>query len=331
MNPSQTSEEFLLSIIIPCYNEAEVIQQTHHQLTELLHQNQINFELIYVDDGSKDQTVAILEDIYSQSEDNINILCLSRNFGHQIAVTAGLENSQGDAVVIIDADLQDPPELIPEMIRLWQDGYDVVYGLRINRQGETFLKKWTAKYFYRIMNLLSDISIPLDTGDFRLIDRQIVEALKKMPERDRFLRGLVSWTGYNQIALPYERHPRYAGSSKYPLLKMLKFASDGILSFSLAPLRLSIWIGGVSIFISFVGIIYALIVRLFTLAWVPGWTILFIAILFFMGTQSLILGIVGEYIGRIYYEIKQRPLYLLRKKRIKSNDLVKNAHYPRNH
>lgn len=301
-----------ISIIVPCFNESKVIKETHNRLVSILDANSICHEIIYVDDGSKDNTVLVIEDILKTSQ-NIKLICLSRNFGHQAAVTAGLDFCTGDATVIIDADLQDPPELIPEMIQLWQQGYDVIYGLRIDRQGESFFKKFTAKLFYRIINLLSEVKIPLDTGDFRLIDRCVVQALQQMPERDRFLRGLVSWVGFKQVALPYSRQARFAGESKYPFLKMIRFAADGILSFSLVPLRLAIWLGSISVVLALAGIIYAFVIRLMTSDWVPGWTMLFITLLFFTGIQLIILGIIGEYVGRIYFESKRRPLYLTRK------------------
>ncbi len=302
-----------ISIIVPCYNEQEVIQETHNRLVNVLEGLTPQFELIYVDDGSQDQTAENLRQL-QHSDQRVKVVLLSRNFGHQMAVTAGLDNVSGDAVVLIDADLQDPPEVIKDMVNHWYEGYDVAYGVRTDRQGETPFKLWSAKAFYRIMNSLSDVAIPLDTGDFRLMDRRVVEALKMMPERDRFLRGMVSWVGFRQIAVPYQRSPRLAGVSKYPLFKMIRFAADGILSFSLVPLRLAIWAGLLTFALSIIGIIYALFVRLFTSSWVPGWTISFIAILFIGGIQLVFLGVIGEYIGRIYREDKRRPLYLVRER-----------------
>ncbi len=303
----------LLSVIVPCYNEEDVIQTTHIRLIAVLEKITPDFELIYVDDGSQDQTADLLRQLQGKDE-RIRILLLSRNFGHQMATTAGIEYSLGDAVVLIDADLQDPPEVIPEMLNKWQEGYDVAYGVRTERIGESAFKRWTAKIFYRLINTLSDVPIPLDTGDFRLIDRQVVTALLAMPECDRFLRGMVSWVGFRQIAIPYQRDKRLAGVSKYPLLKMIRFAIDGILSFSLIPLRLAIWFGFCAIGLAIIGIIYALILRLFTSFWEPGWTLLFIALLFMGGVQLVFLGVIGEYIGRIYREEKRRPLYLIREK-----------------
>ena len=303
----------LISVVVPCYNEEEVISQTHQRLVNILQKLTLNFEVIYVDDGSRDRTPELLSQLQMDYQ-FVRVLLLSRNFGHQFAVTAGIEHSSGDAVVLIDADLQDPPEVIEEMVNKWHQGYDVAYGVRTSRVGETAFKLWSAKVFYRLMNSLSDINIPLDTGDFRLMDRKVVDALLAMPERDRFLRGMVSWVGFSQVAVPYVRAERFAGSSKYPLWKMLRFAMDGILSFSLVPLQLAIWTGLLTSGLAIVGIIYALIIRLFTQRWVPGWTLLFIALLFIGGIQLIFLGVIGEYIGRIYRENKRRPFYFVRER-----------------
>jgi polyisoprenyl-phosphate glycosyltransferase len=245
------------------------------------------------------------------NDPRIKVVGLARNFGHQIAVTAGIDAASGDAVVIIDADLQDPPEVIPQMIAKWQEGYDVVYGTRTERPGESAFKLATARAFYRVLNGLSEVPIPYDTGDFRLISRNVVEALRAMPERDRFVRGMVSWVGFKQIAVPYKRAERFAGESKYPLRKMLHFAMDGILSFSTKPLQASVAMGMLCATLALLGILYALFFRLFTSAWVAGWTALFIAVLFIGGVQLICVGILGEYVGRIYHEIKNRPLYIV--------------------
>lgn len=304
----------LISVIVPCFNEEQVINETHGRLMAVLEEfDALEYEIVYIDDGSRDETPHLLHDI-QESNDRVRVIRLSRNFGHQIAVTAGLEHSAGEAVVIIDADLQDPPEVIPEMIARWRDGYDVVYGARTDRSGETPFKLWTAKLFYRLINRLSEIDIPLDTGDFRLIDRKVVDALLAMPERDRFLRGMVTWVGFRQVAVLYRRAPRHAGVTKYPLLKMVRFATDAVLSFSLTPLRLAMWMGFVALAISFCGIIYAVLLRLYTTDWVRGWASTFTAILFLGGVQLISLGIIGEYIGRIYAEVKQRPLYLVQER-----------------
>ncbi|HEV7476008.1 MAG TPA: glycosyltransferase family 2 protein [Pyrinomonadaceae bacterium] len=301
----------LISVVVPCYNEEQVIVETHRQLVATLAElEQMDFEIVYVDDGSRDNTATMLREIQT-ADTHARVVRLSRNFGHQLAVSAGLEHAAGDAVVIIDADLQDPPEVIHEMVARWRDGYHVVYGMRTDRPGETAFKLWTAKLFYRLINRLSKVQIPLDVGDFRLLDRRVVDVLLSMPERDRFLRGMVSWVGFRQVAVMYARAERRAGESKYPLLKMLQFAADGVMSFSLTPLRVALWVGFLAIGLAFAGILYALIIRLYTNDWVRGWTSIFTAVLFIGGAQLVTLGIIGEYIGRIYAEVKRRPLYIV--------------------
>ncbi|HYF39684.1 MAG TPA: glycosyltransferase family 2 protein [Gemmatimonadales bacterium] len=299
-----------LAVVIPCYNEEGNLRETHRRVSGAIAQASSVYEIVYVDDGSSDATPEMLQQL--QLEDpHVRVVYLSRNFGHQFAVTAGLAHAQGDAVIVMDADLQDPPEVVVEMVRRWEEGYDVVYGVRTDREGETRFKLLTARLFYRLIHWLSDTDIPLDTGDFRLLDRKVVDAIVAMPERDRFLRGMVSWTGFRQIGVPYRRAARYAGETKYPIPKMVRFALDGILSFSIKPLRLSTLLGFVSAGLALVVILYALALRLFTDQWVPGWTALIIAILFLGGAQLLSLGIIGEYIGRLYGEAKRRPLYLV--------------------
>jgi polyisoprenyl-phosphate glycosyltransferase len=304
----------LVSVVVPCYNEDAVLMETHRRLTGVLTRVPgVDYEIIYVDDGSRDATNEVLRCLRA-TDRRARVLRLSRNFGHQIAVSAGLEHASGDAVVVIDADLQDPPELLPEMIARWRNGVDVVYGVRTHRGGESTFKRWTASVFYRMINRVSEIDFPLDAGDFRLLDRVVVDALRAMPERDRYVRGMVSWTGYHQEALEYERAPRFAGRSKYPLFKMLRFAADGILSFSTVPLRLASCFGFVASGIAVAGIVYALGVRLLTKNWVTGWTAIFTAVLFIGGVQLICVGLLGEYIGRIYNEGKQRPLYFVRER-----------------
>jgi dolichol-phosphate mannosyltransferase len=303
-----------ISVIVPCFNEAQVIEQTHCGLVAALSSlSEIGFELVYVDDGSTDTTLDILRALQGV-DPRIRVVALSRNFGHQVAVTAGLEHSSGDAVVVIDADLQDPPEVIAEMLERWQQGVDVAYGVRLERQGETAFKLWTAKAFYRLINRLSDVAIPVDTGDFRLMDRKVVDAILGMRERDRFLRGMVAWVGLRQEPVYYRRAARFAGESKYPLKSLLRLATDGVLSFSHLPLRLAVYIGLIGSGLALVGILYALALRLFTNVWVTGWTLLFIAVLFLGGVQLLFLGVIGEYVGRIYGEVKHRPLYLVKER-----------------
>ena len=308
-----------VSVVVPCYNEQESIQACHEKLTEVLSALKEGYEIIYVDDGSRDRTAELLEQIHAR-DPHVVVVRLSRNFGHQPAVTAGLSASLGQAAVIIDADLQDPPELIPEMVKLWRAGYKVVYGIRQTRDGETPFKLWTAKAFYRLINSLSDVEIPVDTGDFRLIDRVVVNVFLQMPERHRLLRGMWSWIGFPQVGLPYQRAPRFAGETKYPLRKMLGLALDGIVSFSVVPLRLVTALGFLSAGAAFVGIIYTLWVRLLTHSWVRGWAISFVGMLFMAGVQMLCLGILGEYIGRIYTESKQRPLFIQLEVRRRESD-----------
>lgn len=301
----------LLSIVVPCYNEQKSIHEMVRRLQTLcLRLDALEVEMIFVDDGSRDNTRSILRDLLAQDA-RIKIIGFARNFGHQIAVTAGVDAAAGDAVVVIDADLQDPPEVIVEMVEKWREGYDVVYGTRTDREGESAFKLATARAFYRVLNRLSEMPIPVDTGDFRLISRNVADALRAMPERDRFVRGMVSWIGFKQVALPYSRAKRYAGESNYPLAKMIRFALDGILSFSTKPLQMSIAAGMLCASLAMCGILYALAMRLFTNTWVEGWTALIIAVLFIGGVELISVGILGEYIGRIYHEIKSRPLYVV--------------------
>jgi polyisoprenyl-phosphate glycosyltransferase len=301
----------MVSIVIPCYNEEESILQTCNELLNVMNSQEEEFELIFVDDGSKDRTFGILAGEQAKHS-CIRILSFSRNFGHQLAVTAGIDHAAGDAVVLIDADLQDPPELILEMIKKWKEGYQVVYGQRINRRGETYFKRSTANIFYRILNKLSEVPIPLDTGDFRLMDRKVVNELKKMREHHRFIRGMVSWVGYRQTPIFYDRRPRFAGKSKYPLRKMMRFTMDGIVSFSATPLKVATYFGFIVALLSVIGIAYVIYIRVLTNNWVQGWTTILIAIMFFSGVQLMTIGIIGEYVGRIHKESKQRPLYILK-------------------
>ncbi len=313
--PSQAADflatrpaDALVSVIVPCYNEEEVILETHRQLSETLQSDGINFEIIYVNDGSRDNTANLLREI-SERDPRAGYLCLSRNFGHQVAVTAGLDAAKGDAVVFIDADLQDPPAVIAQMFTKWREGSDVVYGQRVAREGESRFKLATAKMFYRALNSISDVSIPLDVGDFRLMDREVADMLAGMRERDRFLRGMVAWLGFTQTAVPYNRDARFAGETKYPLKRMLALAFNGMMSFSMAPLRFVLALGMTVVGISLLGVLYAIIMRLTTDAWVSGWTLLFISVMLMGGVQLVVLGAIGEYVGRIYMESKGRPLY----------------------
>jgi polyisoprenyl-phosphate glycosyltransferase len=305
------SSQPVISVVVPCYNEEDVLIQTLNELEEFALSLPIyTFEFIFVDDGSQDGTLDILRNAAMQHP-LYRVLSFSRNFGHQIAVTAGIDAAIGDAVALIDADLQDPPEVLSEMIHHWEEGVEVVYAVRASREGESAFKISTARWFYRVLNRLSETPIPLDTGDFRLMDRKVVDVLKQMPERHRFVRGLVAWIGYRQVALPYHRKKRAAGTSKYPFRKMLRFATDGILSFSSKPLQIATNMGLFAGFLAMLGIIYALVLRVMTDTWVEGWTAIMIAVLFLGGVQLISLGIIGEYIGRIYEESKRRPLYII--------------------
>jgi len=300
-----------ISVVVPCFNEEDGIGECHRRLSQVLRGFGSPYEIVYVNDGSRDRTFDLLQDIHA-TDPNITVVELSRNFGHQAAVSAGLEIASGQAVVIIDADLQDPPEVIAKMREIWRQGYEVVYGVRDARAGESGFKLWTAKAFYRFINALSDVEIPLDTGDFRLLDRKAVNAMLRLPERHRLLRGMCSWIGFRQYGLKYDRAARFAGTTKYPVRKMLNLAMDGIASFSTVPLRVLAFIGFAAAALALLGILYSLFVRIFTHNWVSGWATLFIAMLLMGGLQMISIGIVGEYVGRIYTEAKQRPLYLAR-------------------
>ena len=300
-----------LSIVVPCMNEEDGLEETNRRLIFSLERLGLSFEILYVDDGSTDSTFAVAQALQAR-DSRIRVLSLSRNFGHQIAITAGMEHATGAAVVVIDADLQDPPEVIGDLVEQWKMGHDVVYGLRTERQGESAFKIWSAQLFYRAIARLSDIKIPQNVGDFRLMSRRAVDAFLSMPERDRFVRGMVSWLGFSQVAVPYQRAPRMAGETKYPLFKMFKLAADGILSFSIVPLQLATWIGLASAMMAILGIVLILANRLFTRSWVPGWASITIAVLFMGGAQLVCLGLIGEYLGRTYGESKHRPLYLVK-------------------
>ncbi|CAM3141920.1 glycosyltransferase family 2 protein [Sporolactobacillus spathodeae] len=302
------------SVVVPVFNEDKLIVASYQRLKAVMERTCANFELIFVNDGSTDRTAELLEMIAS-GDPSVRIVDFSRNFGHQIAISAGIDYASGQAVIVIDADLQDPPELILKMIEKWQQGFEVVYGRRIARKGETLFKKWTAAAFYRTLRASTDIDIPLDTGDFRLIDARVCRELKRIPEKNRFVRGLVSWVGFNQTAIDYVRDERLAGETKYPLKKMLKLSIDGLTSFSYKPLKLATYGGMLLSGAGFIYMLIALFLKLFTTSTVPGWTSLIVIQLLFGGFMLFVLGMIGEYIGRIYDETKDRPLYIVRETR----------------
>ncbi|MCG7406855.1 glycosyltransferase family 2 protein [Paenibacillus sp. ACRRX] len=299
-----------LSIVIPAYFEEEVIEQCYVQLKAVAEQTSYGYELIFINDGSKDRTMEILLQIAKQ-DNTVKIIDFARNFGHQAAVSAGINRACGDAIVIIDADLQDPPEVIHQMLSKWEEGYDIVYGKRKRREGETWFKLLTAKYFYKFLHYMSDVDIPRDTGDFRLIDRKVAYVFNRMSEKNRFIRGMISWVGFKQSYVEYDRHERFAGVTKYPFKKMIKFASDGIVSFSSKPLRYIMKMGFFAVLLAFVVLVYSVCAKILGFPTEAGWTSIMVAITLFSGVQLLSLGIIGEYIARIYDESKDRPLYIV--------------------
>ena len=298
-----------LSVVIPAFNEQDNIRVMYERLVSVLTDSVDGFEIVFVDDGSQDQTWQEITTVAAE-DTRVRGVRFARNFGHQAALTAGVDAALGQAVVIIDADLQDPPELILEMVEKWHEGFEVVYAQREDREGETWFKKTTAALYYRILQGISSVEIPVDTGDFRLMGPRAVEAFRALPERNRFIRGLVSWIGFPQTAVFYTRQARHAGETKYPIRKMLRFAFDGITSFSFFPLRLATWLGfGVSVF-AFLYIIVVLVLKAVGISWL-GYTSLMASILFLGGVQLLMIGILGEYLARIFDEVKMRPLYLV--------------------
>ncbi len=303
----------LISLIVPVYNEELVIKESYQRFIAVFKNADIkNYELIFINDGSNDNTLYLLTQI-AESDKNVKVISFSRNFGHQPAVTAGINKCKGDVAVIIDADLQDPPEVIPNMIKLHKDhGYNVVYGVRKRREGESKFKLLTAKLYYRILNSLSDIQFPVDTGDFRLIDRNVIDTFNGFNEKNKYIRGLISWMGFNQAPLYYEREARFAGETKYPLKKMIKFASIGVFYFSKKPLRLAITLGFFSILIGIALLVWLFINKIFNPEQiVSGWTSTITIIIFFGGIQLLTVGVLGQYIGSLFDEAKNRPEYII--------------------
>lgn len=300
----------IFSIIAPIYNESETMPELHKRVSETMDSTGEPWELIMVDDGSSDGSTELVRQL-ARLDERVRPVIFARNFGHQLAVTAGLDYSRGHAVIIIDADLQDPPEIIPEMIDKWREGYEVVYAVRAEREGESWFKLFTASIFYRLIYRITEVNIPLDTGDFRLMDRKVVDVLNQMRERHRFLRGMSSWVGFKQTGVPYKRSARFAGETKYPLKKMVKFASDAITGFSYLPLQIATYLGFISAGISILAIPIVVIARLAGAQAFLGQATTLIAVLFLGGVQLISLGILGEYIGRLYDEAKGRPLYIV--------------------
>lgn len=300
----------LLSLVVPVYNESDTIGVFYERATKALAAIPgLNYEVLFVDDGSRDDSYAQLLKL-AQRDSRLRIIKFSRNFGHQIAITAGIDRAIGDAVAVIDADLQDPPEVIASMVDRWREGYDVVYGVRAGRTGEGRMKLLTAALFYRLLNRITKIEVPVDVGDFRLMSRRVVDQLKQMREKDRFVRGLVSWIGFRQTGVPYQRDRRYAGETKYPFGKMVKFAFDGITSFSTVPLKLATWLGYVASGLAFLYMLSVFVQKALGMT-VQGWATVMVAMLFLGGVQLISLGIIGEYLGRVFTELKPRPMYIV--------------------
>ena len=308
-----------ISEIVPSYNEKKNVPLIYKRLTDTLSKISDKYEIIFVNDCSKDSTLSVIKQI-SEKDSHVKYISFSRNFGHQIAVSAGLDMCKGKAVVIIDGDLQDPPELILEMYKKYQEGYKVVYAKRKTREGETWFKKATAKLFYRFLAAMTSIEIPVDVGDFRLIDKVIVNHLRNMPEKSKYIRGQISWIGYKQTFVEYHRDARLYGKTNYPLKKMLRLAFDGITAFSDKPLKMASAIGIISAILSLLAIVYALISHFIFDSAVSGWTSLIISVLFIGGVQLITIGIIGEYIARINNDVRNRPLYIIEEENIENQE-----------
>ena len=302
-----------ISVVVPVFNEEEIIDLFYERAKSVLGgMHELSWEIVFVDDGSSDGSYTKLSALASR-DPNVKVLKFSRNFGHQIAITAGVDEARGDCVVVIDSDLQDPPEVIPSMVEQWRQGYDVVYGVRSEREGETAMKLMTASMFYRVLGRLTNVQIPANVGDFRLMSRRVVDQLKLLREKDRFVRGLVSWVGFNQTGVTYHREARQAGVTKYPLRKMIKFAFDGITSFSTAPLKLATWTGYLAALAAVLYLISVFVQRALGIT-VEGWATIMVAMLFLGSVQLICLGILGEYLGRIFNEVKPRPMYVVQER-----------------
>ena len=300
----------VFSIVVPIWNEEQVIPELYRRVLEVMAQVDGTWELICVNDGSRDHSLQLLLDLHKQDQ-RVKVIDFSRNFGHQVAITAGADFAEGDAVIVMDADLQDPPEVVLKMIAKWREGYEVIYAMRAKRAGETWFKLTTAKYFYRLLRQITDVEIPVDTGDFRLMDRRVVLAMRQLREKHRFMRGLSSWVGFRQTGVEYERAERYAGETGYPLRKMVRLALTAITGFSYLPLQLATYLGFALAFISLIGIILTVFLRLSGSSFFLGQATTLVSVLLLGSIQLIVLGIIGEYLGRIYDEVKGRPLYIV--------------------
>jgi dolichol-phosphate mannosyltransferase len=309
----------IFSVVVPAYNEAEVIGETYKRLSSVMKQMNEPYELIFVNDGSSDKTAEIIAE-FCADDPSVRLINFSRNFGHMPAISAGMEYACGQAVFIIDADLQDPPEIFPQMAEKWREGYHVVYGQRKKREGETIFKKLSAKIFYRFIRRMTSVDMPVDTGEFRLIDRKVCDAVNRLPEKNRYIRGLVSWVGFRQTAIQYVRQERFAGKTKYPLRKMVIFAMDAVTAFSYKPLKIATTLGFLISIASFIYLAVIFYQRFFTDAFIQGWASTMGIILLTQGIVMIVLGLIGEYIGRIYEEIKDRPAYIVQEVISKETD-----------
>ncbi len=307
---SATVTRPMYSVVAPVFNEEALVEEFYKRTAAAMETLGEPFEIVLINDGCRDRSPEIMREIHEQ-DPRVNVINFSRNFGHQLAITAGIDYAQGQAVIVIDSDLQDPPEVIPELIQSWKDGYEVVYAVRSEREGETWFKKFTASFFYRLIANITSINMPVDAGDFRLMDRKVVDALSSMREYHRFMRGMSVWVGFKQTGVAYKRAARKAGETKYPLRKMIRFAFDGITSFSYAPLQLATYLGFVTAGLSVLFIVIAMVLRLSGAEELKGQATTLISVLFMGGVQLIFLGIIGEYLGRIYNEVKHRPLYIV--------------------
>lgn len=310
MSETQNRSSIAISVVVPIYNEEMNIRKLYQRIADVMLDMGIAYEIVFVNDGSKDASMAIIMSLAAENN-SVKYIDFSRNFGHQIAITAGIENACGERIVIMDGDGQDPPELIPALYNKSKEGFEVVYAKRKSRSGETWLKKITAKLFYRLLAKMTSVEIPIDTGDFRLIHRKVQQVLKQMPERDKYLRGQIAWIGFNHVAVEYDREERMGGETKFSYSKMMKFAMDGIVSFSNWPLKLATMLGFLVSFVAFVMILYSVYQKFFGYT-IQGWTSLQISILFLGGVQLVGIGMLGEYLGRVSENVKNRPTYIIR-------------------